>query len=307
MRSTMEAFLNNTAGDEVAFVPAMEPLAARVGGMSYPSMTNDPAHWSSALTRAGHLLDADALVLGFDDTLLAEACGASLEWCENRPLIATVKELPPVDESISGRLEVAIESLGRLCQSAQADFCCIAAMTGPVTLAKQLDISDDQTVDLKQITVKITQALCDKRPDLLLFREGPAICAQAIGIPQRKIFNTLCNVAKYFNIPTAIYLEGYTQDILASIDKLKMDFYIFAETADGSIPDPGCFVELAQRVNGIGLALPFDDASEALRHAKLCRKTLAGANMLFTSPGDLSYDTDLDMTRLITTGLRSLC
>ncbi len=307
MRSTMEAFLNNTAGDGVAFVPAMELLAARVGGMSYPSMTDDPAQWSSALTRTGRLLDADALVLGFDDTLLAEACGASLKWCENQPLIAAVKDLPTVDESISGRLEVAIESLGRLCQSVRSDFCCIAAMTGPVTLAKQLEISEDQTADLKQITVKITQALCDKRPDLLLFREGPAICANAIGMPQRKVFNTLCNVAKYFNIPTAIYLEGYTQDILASIDKLKLDFYFFAQTADGAIPDPDCFVELAQRVNGIGLALPFDDASEALRHAELCRKTLVGTNMLFTSPGDLAYDTDLDTARLITTGLRSLC
>ncbi|MFV1998706.1 MAG: hypothetical protein ACC641_11955 [Acidiferrobacterales bacterium] len=276
MRSTMDAFLHNTPGGSSAFVPAMEPLAARVGGVSYPSMTCDPAQWSGNLAKAGQLLQVDALVLGFT-------------------------------EVINGCLETAVEALGRLIQTAGNEFCCIAAMTGPVTLAMRLDTTDDQAGELKQITVEIARALCHKRPDLLLFREGPAICANDIGMPQRKAFNTLRNVAKYFNIPTAIYVEGYTPKTLTSIDKLKMDFYFFGATAQGSIPDPGLFVELAQRVNGIGVALPFDDVTAALRHAELCRKTLAGKNVLFTSAGDLARDTDLDTARAITSGLKSLC
>lgn len=306
MRSVMDAFLHNTPGDRIAFVPAMEPLAARVGGLTYQSMSSDPAQWSSNLTKAGQLLQADALVLGFDGTLLAEACGANVQWQEDRPVIVGVEVLPPVTEAIKGRLETAVEALGCLCQTVRNDFCCIAAMTGPVTLAALLDTTHDQAGELKQITVKITQALCNKRPDLLLFREGPAICENDIGMPQRKAFNTLCNVARYFNIPTAIYVEGYTRKTLTSIDKLNMDFYFFGETADGTIPDPGLFLELAQRVNGIGVALPFNDVTEALRQAELCRKTLAGKNILFTSPGDLARDTDLDTARAITSGLKSL-
>jgi len=307
MRSTMDAFLHNVPGDNNAFVPAMEPLAARVGGMSYQSMTSDPAQWSSNLTKAGQLLQADALVLGFDDTLLAEACGARLQWQEERPLIAGAAVLPPVTEAVNGRLATAVEALDRLIQTTRNDFCCIAAMTGPVTLAALLDTTDDQAGDLKQITVEIARALCNKRPDLLLFREGPAICENDIGIPQRKAFNTLCNVAKYFDIPTAIYVEGYTRKTLAGIDKLKMNFYFFGATAEGTIPDPGLFLELAQRVNGIGVALPFDDVTEALRQAELCRRTLAGKNILFTSAGDLARDTDLDTARAIASGLKSLC
>lgn len=306
MRSAMDAFLHNTPGDANAFVPAMEPLAARVGGMTYQSMTSDPAQWCSNLTKAGELLQADALVLGFDGTLLAEVCGANVQWLEDRPIIVGVEVLPPVSEAIKGRLETAVEALGCLCQTARNDFCCIAAMTGPVTLAKQLDIADDKAGDLKQITVKIAQALCNKRPDLLLFRESSAICENDIGMSQRKAFNTLCNVAKYFNIPTAIYVEGYTRKTLATIDKLKMDFYFFGATADGTIPDPEWFLELAQRVNGIGVALPFNDVTEALRQAELCRKILAEKNILFTSPGDLARDTDLDTARAITSGLKSL-
>lgn len=306
MRSTMDAFLNNTRGDRVAFVPLMEPLAARVGGMTYQSMTNDPAQWGNALTKAGQLLEADALVIGFDDTLLAEACGAKMQWRQDRPVFAGAGALPPVGEAINGRLATSVEALSRLCQTSGNDFCCIASMTGPVTLAKQLDVTGDTAGDLKQITVEIAQALCSKRPDLLMFREGPEVCTNEIGMPQRKAFNTLCNVAKYFSIPTAICLQGYTQKILTSIDKLKIDFYFFAETEDGTIPDPECFLELAQSVNGIGVALPLDDATRALRYAELCKDTLAGKNILFTSPGDLAYDTDLDTMRAITTGLQSL-
>jgi len=307
MRSKMDAFLNNTMGDSVAFVPLMEPLAARVGGMTYQSMSNDPAQWGSALAKAGQLLKADALVLGFDDTLLAQACGAKVQWHEDRPLIAAMETLTPVDEAIRGRLETSLEALSRLCQTSRNDFCCIAAMTGPVTLANQLDISVDKAADLKQITVAIAQALCDKRPDLLMFREGSAIAANDIGMQQRKAFNTLLNVAKYFNIPTAIFLDGYTQTTLASVDKLKLDFYFFGETAEGTIPDPGWFLELAQAVSGIGVALPLNDVTEALRYAELCIQTLADTNILFTSPGNLAYDTDLDALRTITTGLQSLC
>ncbi|MFV1998529.1 MAG: uroporphyrinogen decarboxylase family protein [Acidiferrobacterales bacterium] len=307
MRSTMDAFLHNTAGNSSAFVPAMERLAARVGGMSYQSMSSDPAPWCSNLTKAGQLLQADALVLGFDDTLLAEACGANVQWQEDRPLITGIAVLPAVTEAINGRLETAVEALGRLIQTASNDFCCIAAMTGPVTLAALLDTTHDQAGKLKQITVEIAQALCHKRPDLLLFREGPAICENDISMPQRKAFNTLCNVARYFNIPTAIYVEGYTSKTLNSIDKLKMDFYFFGETADGTVPDPGLFLDLAQRVKGIGIALPFNDVTEALLHAEFCKTTLTGKNILFTTPGDLVRDTDLDTARAITSGLKSLC
>lgn len=302
----MDAFLQNTPAESKAFVPAMEPLAARVGGMEYQTMTNDPAHWSSNLAKAGQLLEANALILGFDITLIAEACGASVDWQNDRPDLSGVNELPSATDAINGRLETAVEALGRLCQTERTNFCCIAAMTGPITLAAQLNTTEEKSNDLKRITVKVAQALCNKRPDLLLLREGAAICDNDIGMPERKAFNTLCNVAKYFNIPTAIYLEGYSKNILTTIDKLKVDFYLFGETEDGTAPDPNWFTELAGRVKGIGIALPFNDKTEALSHAQLCRTTLAGNNLLFTSLGDLDRDTDLDTARAITTGLNAL-
>ncbi len=306
MRSEMDAFLHNKPCTHSVFAPAMEPLAARVGGISYQSMTSDPAQWSSNLAKAGQLLQTDALILGFDDTLLAEACGANVQWQDDRPVIADAGVLSSVTEAINGRLETAVEALGRLIQTSHNDFCCIAAMTGPVTLAALLDIADGKANELKQITVEIAQALCHKRPDLLLFREGPAISEKDIGLSQRKAFNTLCNVAKYFNIPTAVYVEGYTLKTLASINKLRVDFYFFGETKEGTIPDPGLFSELTQSVKGIGIALPFADVTEALEHVEHCRKTLTGKNILFTTPGDLAGDTDLDMARAITSGLKSL-
>ena len=119
MRSAMASFLDNSPGEAVAFAPAMEPLAARVGGMSYQAMSNDAAQWSSALAKTGHLLKTDALILGFDHTLLAQACGAKVQWQTDQPVFAGVEALPSVRDVISGRLETSIEALNRLCQTAR--------------------------------------------------------------------------------------------------------------------------------------------------------------------------------------------
>lgn len=304
MRLAMEAFIQNTPGNSIAFAPAMESLAARISGTTYQSMTSDPAQWCSSLIKAGQLLQADALVLGFDDTLLAQACGAIVQWQEDRPVITKVESPPSAAGTTNSRLETSVEALGRLIQTAGKDFFCIAAMAGPVTLATMLN-KKDIGGDLKQIMVKLAHTLCNKRPDLLMFREGPELCEKSIGLPQRRAFNTLCNVAKYFHIPTAIFVDGYTPQTLASIYKLRADFYFFGETADGAIPDPELFLDLIQHVRGIGIALPFDDEAKALRHVELCKKTLAGKNILFTSPGNLARDTDLDTARAITHGLKS--
>ncbi len=307
MRSVMDTFLNNEPGERVALVPLMEPLAARVGGMSYQAMSGDPGQWSANLAKVGQLLEADALVVGFDHTLLAEACGVQVQWREGRPLVAATGVLRPAADVLTGRLAVVLETLDRLCQTVRNDFCCVAAMSGPFTLAADLGLSAGEVGELKPVMVEIARALCDKRPDLLLLREGPAICEGDIGMTQRKAFNTLCNVARYFNIPTALYVEGYTRNTLAGIDKLKMDFYFFGEAAEGALPEPGWFLPLAERVRGIGVALPFDNESEAMKLAEDCSKILAGRNVLFTSAGELAHDTDLDVARKITVGLKSLC
>jgi len=296
----MDAFLSGAPAGHYAIVPAMEPLAARVGGTSYQTMTADPAQWCGSLIKAGRLLETDALVLGFEDTLLAEACGAGVIWRDDRPLAGGTLSSPP-DAVINGRLETAIEALDRLIKTAGNDFGCVAAMTGPVTLAALLGESDG--AELKTITVEVARALCDKRPDLLLFREGPALCERDIGMVQRKAYNTLRNVARYFNIPTAIYVEGFGSQTLASIDRLNLDFYFFGAMAAGELPVPELFLELAERVSGIGLPLPFQDVDAALSHAKCCQETLAGKNISFTTPGELSRDTDLEATRAIRSGL----
>lgn len=308
MRAAVNAFLEHDTSGRAAFVPAMEPLAARVGGMDYQTMTRDPAHWSSSLAKAGQLLGADALVLGFDTTLIAEACGVHVQWEGDRPILTDLDEPSASGARINGRLGVAVEALNRLCQTVRTDFGCVAAMTGPFTLATQLfqDAAAERVAELKKITVEIAEALCSTRPDLLLFREGAAMGAGPVSMQQRRAFNTLCNVARYFDVPTGIYIEGYVHDILETIDKLKLDFYFLGETVDGTPPQPGRLIDLAQRVNGIGVALPFSNKTEAIRYAEQCTAALTGSNYLFTSLGELSQDTDLETVRSIVTRLKAL-
>ncbi len=298
MRDAMNAFLQREPGSRPALLPAMERLAARVGGLSYQAMTADSSHWSGSLSKTGKLLETDGLIVGFDITLAAENCGAQVTWEDDHPaLLSDAVDLRSTGGGIAGRLQTAADTLHRLIQSERADFACVAAMTGPLTLAAQL-AGAGTAADLKQISVEIVETLCSIQPDLLLFREGNALTGSSIGLPQRKAFNTLCNVAGYFNIPTALYVEAFTQQTLTDVDKLKLDFYFFGEAA-GASPEPAWFSELAQRVGGLGIALPFSDRNVALTQAEQYRNAFPQANLLFTSAGELSRDTDLDVARTV--------
>lgn len=277
-RETLDNFLNRKATPQKALLTMFEPLAARIGSMDYADMVADPAFWSANLAKAGRLLDMDGLVLGF----APEIC------------------LQP--ESIS----VALEAFGRLVQTEQANFGCIANMTGPLTLAANMLGDAGRVGELKQTTVEIAEALCKTRPDILMLREGAALGQAKIGMPQRKAYNTLKNMAAYYSVPLGIYLEDYDPAVIADLAKLKVPFIFFGADMNGDIPPLEMLKTLAGEVDGIAVPLDFENPEKAKAQAVSYRRDLAEQNILFTNLKELDRNIDLEATLALISDLRNI-
>ncbi len=277
-RERLDNFLNRNVTPAKALLAMFEPLAARVGSMDYAEMIAEPAFWGGSLARAGRLLDMDGLVMGF-----------ALE-------ISSRQESFPV----------ALDAFGRLVQTEQGYFGCIANMAGLLSLAADMLGDAGRVSELKQKTVEMAEAFCKTRPDLLLFREGAALGQAKIGMLQRKAYNTLKNMAAYYSVPLGIYLENYDPAIIPDLSKLKVPFIFFGADMKGGIPSLEALRDLAGDVDGIGLPLDFDNPAEARAQAEGYVSALPGLNTLFTSLKELDRNTDIEATLALVRDLRSI-
>lgn len=310
-RTVFDAFLAGDAIPEKALLPAAEPLAARIGSMATGSMMSDPAHWSGCLAKAGRLLNLDGLILGMDPGLVSEAYGVQLAADNGRSVPRVTKEQlssqPTVGDRLSsGRLGHALEALNRLVQTEKPHYGCVAALSGPAALAQTLfgDSEGAHLADLKQSLVELAEAFCKVRPDLLLFREGHELGNAVVGMPHRKVYNTVKNMAGYFNVPVAVYLEDYNAALLPDLGKLKIPFILLGADQNGQAPDPLAVRELAAVVDGVGVPLPFDDPENAAALVESYREQLQGVNYLYTSMHELTRETDLEKARTLIGNLK---
>lgn len=300
-RAAFDAFLAGHQTPEKALLPAVEPLAARVGSMDLKNMMSDPANWSANLAKTGRLLELSGLILGLDATLVAEAYGLAPYWEDDIPRVVNEGQEVLSQPSIGGRLGSVLDALDRLVQTQRPHYGCVAGMAGPAELAQMLfaDSDGSRMADLKQSLVELAEAFCKLRPDMLLFREGAALGNTAIGMQHRKAFNTLKNMAGYFNVSIAIYLEGYDSALLPDLAKLKVPFILLGADKDGRAPEFAALRELASSIEGIGVPLPFDDIEQATGLVDGYKEQLEGVNYLYTSMHELPRDTDLEMAREI--------
>ncbi len=277
-RDLLDSFISRQVGPDKALLAVFEPLAARVGSMDYAEMLADPALWGGNLAKTGRLLNMDGLVLGFD----AEA------------------SLQPAN------FAVAVDAFGRLAQTERNYFGCIANMAGPVTMAEKMLGDAERVAELKLQTVEMAESLCKTRPDILMFREGSALGKAKIGMPHRKTYNTLKNMAAYYSVPLGIYLEDYNQEVIADLAKLKLPFIFFGADQQGNIPSIAALKELARDVDGIGVPLDFTDPEQARAQASAYTEELQGVNFLFTNLRELDSSTDLEATLALVSDLRNI-
>jgi len=277
-RELIDNFLNHQVSLKKPMLAMLEPLAARVGSIEFTEMQSEPAIWAANLAKTGRLLELDALVLGFTPAI-------------------------DLDEK---HVAIAVDTFDRLVQIERGYFGCIANMTGPLTLAEKTFGDSSRVNEIKQDIIEKAEAFCKKRPDILMLREGAALGQQKIGMPQRKAYNTLKNLANYYNVPLGIYLEDYDLAYIPDLAKLKVPFIFFGADQQGEIPSVNLIKELAQQVDGIGLPLDFDNPQTARSQAENYHSALSDMNILFTNLNELNQDTDLEATLALISDLRSI-
>jgi len=281
-RDLLDRFFSGIA-DKPAFLPFGEELAVRVGGASTEEMQTDPAVWGSNVVKTARLLEADGLVLGFNYAT------------ETTEIINT---------RASPEFENLHEALNRVGQTDRSWAAIVAAIAGPISLAKG---DAEMLVTIKQQCADLVENIASTRPDLLiLVEDDESIDKIEFTNVHRKAFNTLKNVAGYFNVPLAVYLKGYTENTLKSIGKLKVPYLFLGTDVDGNVPDPQQLVDLSDQVDGLGLPIDFSNPDLALDQATVYTSSLKGTPHIFTSLGNIPADCDLEASRSLIAELRKL-
>lgn len=290
-----------------ALLPFVDTLAARVAGNSYREMLEDPGLWTSALIKCAGLLGADGVIAGYEPTVMAEALGAQVGWDNGRPALTGQAQTLPGDPLSMPRLAAAIETARRIAAGAGQDLACVAALTGPQLLAAQVfgpGEAESGAGRIKTPLAAITEAFLKARPDLVMFIEQFDASGGVAGNAAR-VYGTLRNLAAYYNVPTAVYAEGYDLTTVKDIAALKLDVYVLGRDCHGGGPDLAAALALADKALAVGIGLPFDapDAVRVLIEAAraACRE---GQKLLLTSLGAIAGDTDLDAVRSRVAGLR---
>jgi hypothetical protein len=300
-RELFQKFLNDEPLPRPAFVPMIRGLLSRVEGIPMERLTSDPTLWANSLVKTHKLFRFDGVVVGLDFTLMAEACGCGIVWEDDRPRILAPQNGIKENPQHTGRMKHALETARRVFEVSRQEQACIASMTGPVTLATYLFGEEDgpeHIGEVKQMVVQVAEAFCKSGPDVLIFLERePLASAQKLTMAHRKSYNTLKNIADYYNVRTGLYLQGYRPESVDAFRALRMDLYVLGPSFDGSFPPVPRVWDLGVGALGVGLGLPFCDlqkAWEIIQEGRELYKTTGGRGIFFTSFGPVTRDVDLE-------------
>ncbi len=269
-------------------------------GLTREAINSDPTLWANCLAKTTELFNFDGIVAGFDFSLMAEACGCQIKWENDRPRIdALPSQLCQTPEE-SGRMKNALEASGRVFQVCRARRACVLALTGPVTLAHQLfgrEEGKDHLSEVKQLMVRITEAFCRIRPDVLVFMEGRPLALAQLNAAHRRLYQTLKNITAYYNISDALYLQGYRPEDLGAFASLKMDIYNLGPSQDQDLPPLSALWDLGAEARGIGIGLPMSDilkAREIIQQGLDWYRARGQRRFFFTSFGPVTRDVHLE-------------
>ncbi len=302
-RELFNRFRRGQTMSRPAFVPLIRGLAAKVGGVAAQPMHADPTLWANSLDKTANLLNLDGVVAGFDMTLLAEGCGCAVEWVDDRPVVHPPQGPLNPDPSQAGRMKHALEAARRVFQVCQQTRACVAAVTGPATLASQLfspEAAAARLAEVKPLAVRATEAFCQMRPDVIIFLEGRALAQEGPTPAQRRLYNTLKNVAAYYDVLSGLYLQNYRAGDLPRLAALNLDIYVLGPPLEGGLPPLEGLWELAQGAVGVGVGLPTDDlpaAREVIRLGLELYAKRGRRGLFFTSLGSLTREASLETLR----------
>jgi hypothetical protein len=310
-RERFKGFLNREPLTRPAFVPLIRGLLARVEGMSMETLTSEPTLWANSLMKTAQLFGLDGVVVGLDFTLMAEASGCPVVWEEDRPTVRPLQGNLNEAPERSGRIQHALEAARRLFETCRSEVACLVALTGPVTLASQLfgpEEGPERTREVKPLLVRVAEAFCATRPDVLLFLEdSPAWTGPTPA--HRRTYNTLKNIASHYNVASGLYVQGVGSQDPSGFSGLNMDLYILGAAENDPLPSPSALWGLGEGALGVGFGVPMDDvgkAREIMDEGQRLYREKPGSGFFLTSLGPVHRETDLEAFHALADEIRRL-
>jgi hypothetical protein len=251
--------LRGESSDGLPFLPLVNRLAAKVVGCGVEEMQSDPGLWTGGVTAAAKLLSADAVAVAYDPTITAEGLGSPIVWKNGLPWVAGTVEAVEEAPEDRGRMRVALEVMRRAFPVVTTTHACVAMLTGPVSSATMLfgrEAAMERVREAKASIVRCVEAVCETRPDLLLFMEGIGFAADGMTPAHKRIYSTMRNIASYYNIPVGLFLRGYGDEDLSELRSLGLDILALGSDASGDVADIARAMSLANGHNVIPFSLP---------------------------------------------------
>lgn len=298
-RELFNSFLNNEPLSRPVFIPFIGDLLSRIEDESMETLTQDPSLWANSLVKATQLFGFDGIATGFESNTAAAACGCDVFWENDKPVLLPLKGEFSEEPQKSPSMKLALEVTKRSFSVCRQNKACLSVLTGPYTLLAQLNLENEavDTNKIKQLMVQITEACCETKPDALIFMEGASLSLARIETSHRRFYNTLKNIASYYDIPTGLYIEDYQPETVSELSKINMDMYILGSSLNKDLPLTSELWRLGEGTKGIGIGLPMDDiekSKELIGKGLELYRANPEHGLFFTSSGAAGRDINLD-------------
>lgn len=234
-----------------------ERCAARLAGLPLPQLMLDANRWASEALAVGRLLDGDAVVFGGCDALAAEAAGASVDWSAQRctPVTAWSAEL-----AVSARWRSLLAAVARVAAQRPA-VATFVLLPGPARFSRLvLGRADEQALQAaKPLLTRLLEQVCDTRPTAVLLRKGRSleVAASASAPPDAllRIFSTLRNIARHFDVPLGFAVSDLVPQTRALIAQSRPELALWLGESAGPPPAIEELIEAFAAAEIVGLAL----------------------------------------------------
>jgi uroporphyrinogen decarboxylase len=271
-------------------------------------MYSDPTTLANSLQACQRLFHHDGVVVLYDTTLEAEACGCPVTWPEGRhptiasPLAGSATELATLDPSGiegRGRVPIVLEAARRLKDTIGRDVALLGAITGPITLAGHLTgqswdtMPGGETEALVRLWEKIALALARAYAEMLL--DAIIVIDHGLGAsgPEsapaiRDAVKTLSNLARFYDVPVIIHAGAVDERALPQLSELDVEGFSVAYQ-----PDQAALTGSSVRVLGLGLpaAALTGSAEDAARSVQEMTSRDNGPRFFVTSEAEVPPET----------------
>ncbi len=278
-------------------MPLIDNLLPRIASISQQELMADPAQWGRTIMQTNDLVGGDTIAICVDPDITLTGCGAKLNWDGDAKVC--VGEISISDGLDTEALSDYLQMLEGVVRSPLRNKPCAVAMLGPATLVSRLFQEVPSKARFNEIKGHLTalaETLCALRPELILFIEDEAVLSQANLQDLRRIYNTLNNVAGYYEVSSALLTDSVTPEQVQALSKLKLDALLVSEIQSGDALQG--LLEAASEWSLVGLSLPTDpeQARSLLDHIDTVG-AVAPSQLFYITPGQLPQDCDLEQVR----------